>query len=116
MRIPPPVFQVAFATATLVVFTLAMIPLPDELTVFSFQDKVEHGLSFLVLMLMGHAAWPLHARRIAGGLVAYGLLIEICQHTLTTNRVGDPWDWLADSLGVLAACLILDARRRRQGT
>jgi hypothetical protein len=67
--------------------------------VVSSQDKFEHAIAFLVLMLLGAGGWPGRGGRIAVGLSAYGLLIEICQHTLTTNRFGDPWDWVADRLG-----------------
>jgi hypothetical protein len=100
MRFPSLLLRAAFIAALIVIFTLAMIPLPAALTMFSFQDKVEHCGAFAVLMLMGWAAWPLFRLRIAAGLLFYGALIEVCQAAFTTNRVGDPWDWLADSIGV----------------
>ena len=100
LRFPPPVVRTAFALALVVIFWLAMIPLPEALTVFSFQDKVEHTGAFVLLTLMGVTGFPLRRTAVAAGLVAYGLLIEVCQHRFTTNRVGDPWDWLADSVGV----------------
>ena len=100
LRLPPLLLRSAFVVAVVVIFVLAMIPLTGMPVVFSFQDKVEHCVAFLVLMIMGWAAWPGRTVRIAGGLVAYGLLIEVAQSTLTATRVGDPWDWLADSVGV----------------
>ena len=39
--------------------------------------------------------------------MAYSLLIEICQQTLTAYRTGDALDWLADSVGVGIGCLVV---------
>jgi len=101
LRLPPLLLRGLFASALVAIFILAMIPLPEAFSMFSFQDKLEHCASFIVLMLMGWAGAPRHARSIAIGLVLYGLLIEVCQDQFTLNRVGDPWDLLADSIGVL---------------
>ena len=100
-RLSPFVPRSAFVVALVVIFVLAMIPLPTIPVVVDFQDKVEHCGAFAVLMLMGWAGWPSRTMRVAGGLVLYGLLIEVAQDQLTTNRVGDPLDWLADSLGIV---------------
>ena len=97
----------------LVVFALTMMPLPEMTQVVSSQDKFEHAIAFLALMLLGSGGWPGRIGRIAVGLSAYGLFIEICQHTLTTNRFGDPWDWVADSVGVLLGWLLV--RRAARG-
>jgi hypothetical protein len=99
-RIPPFVLRSAFVVALVVIFTLAMIPQPVVPMVVAFQDKLHHCAAFAVLMLMGWAGWPSRSLRVAGGLVLYGLLIEVAQDQLTTNRVGEPMDWLADSVGI----------------
>ena len=100
LRLPQPLFRAAFVVAVIVVFVLTMMPLPAQISVVSNQDKFEHAIAFCVLMLTGWSGWPERATRIAAGLVAYGLLIEICQQTLTTNRYGEALDWLADSVGI----------------
>lgn len=97
-----PLVRSAFVIALIAIFILAMIPLPEAITVFSFQDKVEHTGAFLVLMLLGGRGWPTGLAALFLGLVAYGLGIELCQHFFTANRVGDPWDLLADALGAAA--------------
>ena len=73
--------QSAFVAAVLVVFALTMMPLPEMTVVVSSQDKFEHAIAFLVLMLLGTGGWPRAGRGMAVGLSAYGLLIEVCQHT-----------------------------------
>lgn len=112
-RLPRPLLKSAFIAAVLVVFALTMMPLPEMTQVVSSQDKFEHAIAFLVLMLLGAGGWPGQLGRVAVGLSAYGLLIEICQHTLTTNRFGDPWDWVADSVGVAIGWLLV--RRAARG-
>ena len=47
------------------------------------------------------------------GLMVYGAAMEVAQ-SFTAHRVGDPWDWLADAVGLLAL-LPFVLRRRRLG-
>lgn len=105
-----------FALALIAIFILAMIPLPEAITVFSFQDKVEHTGAFVVLMLLGGKGWPARLAALFCGLVAYGLAIEVCQHVFTTNRVGDPWDLLADAVGAAAGYGLLRTNLGRRLT
>jgi hypothetical protein len=35
------------------------------------------------------------------------VLIEVCQATLTANRVGEPMDVIADALGIVVARVIV---------
>lgn len=104
-----PLARGGFVAALVVVFILAMIPLSAVPMVVSFQDKIEHALAFAALMLIGWTGWPTRSGRIAAGLLAYGVLIELCQHTLTTNRVGDPWDVVADAVGIVIGGWVLRA-------
>lgn len=39
-------------------------------------------------------------------LICWGLVTELIQHLLIANREFDPFDWLFDSLGVLAARVV----------
>lgn len=71
-------------------------PLPDN------SDKVEHLLAYFVLaagavQLFGGSRTLLAA---ALGLVALGIGIEFAQG-MTAYRSADPWDALANSIGVL---------------
>ena len=99
------VLRAVFVAGLLVVFVLALLPVPLVVQVFSWQDKVEHMAAFAALMLLGGLAWPTSHWRVVAALLAYGAAIEAAQ-ALTTWRVGDPWDWLADGLGVALGALL----------
>ena len=62
--------------------------------------------AFAVLMLLGRGGWPARTAALVAGLIGYGVLIEVCQHTLTTNRVGEFRDVVADGLGVAIGWLL----------
>jgi VanZ family protein len=76
--------------------------LPDQ--VFDIWDKAQHASAFLVLTGLGFWAFPASAMRVAVGLLVYGGMIELAQ-AATGWRTGDWQDWVADAIGVLAACL-----------
>lgn len=67
-------------------------------------DKVQHLLGYFVLAAVAVQVFAGRRAllRAGGGLVAMGVLIEIAQGTLTATRAMDPWDALANTLGVLA--------------
>ncbi|MDR2852218.1 MAG: polysaccharide biosynthesis protein [Burkholderiaceae bacterium] len=67
-------------------------------------DKTNHLLAFLVLGLLGRAAYRQHLRAVFVGLCVYGGLIEILQ-SLTAARQSEWGDLLADLLGLGLAAL-----------
>ena len=75
----------------------ALPPLPDN------SDKIEHFASYF---LLAFGAVQLFTRgqvllMAALGLVALGIGIEIAQGALTSDRSADPYDALANAVGVL---------------
>jgi VanZ family protein len=87
-------------------------------------DKLAHLLAYAALMAgaVQLFARRLHRWRAAGALVAMGMLLELLQGGLTASRMQDPWDALANTLGVLAGAataltpwrdLLLRLERRR---
>ncbi|MDD3352799.1 VanZ family protein [Zoogloea sp.] len=90
-----------------------MIPLAVVPTVVEFQDKLHHGAAFIVLTVLGGLAWRERPGTIAVGLLGYGVLIELCQATLTVNRVGEAQDVLADGLGIALGWLLMRNRGTR---
>jgi len=87
------------------VFGAAFIPSPPVLLsdYISWGDKIEHVAAFAWLMLWHAQIYDGRRQRvvIAVGLVMFGLLIEVLQGALTTTRSADPYDLMADSVGVL---------------
>jgi VanZ family protein len=97
--------RAAFIGALLLAFLIALLPTPSTPTLIDEQDKVGHFAAFLALALLGLIAWPARPVTIVVAMLLYGGAMELAQ-SLTTYRQGDPWDWLADALGVGAAVVI----------
>ena len=94
-----------FLVALVVVLVLSLIPVPQGMSLFSWQDKLEHAAAFMALALLAERTqWP--RRWWIGGLLVYGIVIELVQG-LTPHRMADPWDAAADALGVVAALALI---------
>lgn len=92
--------KAAFWSALLTLTVLSLIPtglLPSQ--VFSLWDKAQHALGFLVLAVLGLAAYPRHTVWVPLLLLAHGGLIELAQGAAGW-RHGDLIDWLADAIGI----------------
>jgi VanZ family protein len=81
----------------------SLLPAMDLPPVPAGADKLEHFAGYGVLAVI---AVQLFATRTAlwragVGLVALGIVLEILQYVLTSTRMMDGWDALANSLGVL---------------
>ena len=88
--------------AIVVTIVVCLIP-PPPLALPQNSDKVEH---FLAYFLLASAAVQNYRTRAAllwagAGLVLLGVGIEFLQGALTTNRMADPMDALANSIGVV---------------
>ncbi|HBZ46899.1 MAG TPA: hypothetical protein DEO93_06430 [Stenotrophomonas sp.] len=88
--------------AIAVTIVVCLIP-PPPLALPQNSDKVEH---FLAYFLLASAAVQIYRTRAAllwagAGLVLLGVGIEFLQGALTTNRMADPMDALANSIGVV---------------
>jgi len=96
-----------------IVYALAIMP-SQQAPDLGAGDKVNHIAAFLTLTLLGRAAYP--ARRpwkLAAGLSLFGALIEFTQAIPFIHRDASLWDWIADSVAVLAAlCAALAIERR----
>lgn len=93
--------------AIAVTITVCLIP-PPPLALPPNSDKVEHFLAYFVL---AGAAVQIYRTRAALlwagiGLVGLGIGIEFLQGALTDNRMADPTDALANSIGVVAGMAI----------
>jgi hypothetical protein len=93
----------AFFAALVFTFYSAVIP-PAHAVQLVPWDKAEHFIAFYALTGLGVAAYP-RARLwvIAALLSAFGALIEFVQGLPMVHRDRDFWDWVADTLAILAA-------------
>jgi len=95
-----------------VIMILALLPLPTLLPITQ-GDKVLHFLAFAFVTLWFLGVFePAIAPRVAGGLVLYGVLMELLQG-LTPYRSADPYDVLSDVIGISAGWLLASAGLRR---
>lgn len=65
-------------------------------------DKLRHISAFLTLAVVASLGWASHAKlalRVALGLLAYGLFIELVQSQLP-SRSASLADWAADAVGI----------------
>ncbi|HEY9254653.1 MAG TPA: VanZ family protein [Stenotrophomonas sp.] len=96
------------------VIAVCLGPPPQIPELPSNSDKAEH---FLTYVLLAFGAVQLFATRRALawaglGLVLLGVGIEVAQGLLTVDRSADPFDALANTLGVLAGLLSARTRAR----
>lgn len=90
-----------FWTSCLVTIIIMLIPSHSIPSAFHFWDKIQHALTFFVLMFTGGIAYSKYSLRLAVALTSYGASIEIMQEYFTTSRNGDKFDIVADFVGVV---------------
>jgi hypothetical protein len=97
------VAQVAFFAALVFTFYSAIIP-PKLALHLAPWDKAEHFMAFYTLTGLAAAAFPRRNLFILGALLsAFGALIEFVQGLDIVRRDRDFWDWVADTIAIMAA-------------
>jgi hypothetical protein len=93
----------AFFAALIFTFYSAVIP-PTHAVQLVPWDKAEHFIAFYALTGLAVAAFPAaHLWIIAVLLSGFGALIEMVQGLPIVHRDRDFWDWVADTIAILAA-------------
>lgn len=99
----PRLWTALWVLAVLFVIVVCLIP-PPPIPVPENGDKVEHFLAYFILS--GSAVQLFRQGRpllwVGLGLVLMGIGIEFGQGALTRDRMADPMDALANTVGVLA--------------
>lgn len=80
-----------------------MVPGPGE-PLFPGQDKVGHALLFAVPFGL---ALLLRSRLAVLGVIGHALLSEPLQALFTSTRVPDPWDLVANLVGIALALTLV---------
>lgn len=90
--------------AIAVVVAASLLPAPDLPDMPPGGDKFEHFIAYAILAACAvqlFARWPA-LFGAALGLVLLGIGVEYAQGAWTSTRMADPYDALADALGVIA--------------
>jgi hypothetical protein len=95
--------QLAFLAALVFTFYSAVIP-PTQAVQLVPWDKAEHFMAFYGLTGLAVAGFPRRSPLLIAALLsAFGALIEVVQGLPIVHRDEDFWDWVADSLAIIAA-------------
>ena len=95
--------QVAFFAALLFTFYSAVIP-PKQAVQLVPWDKAEHFIAFYALTGLAVAAFPRRNLLLLSALLsAFGAFIEFVQGLDIVHRDRDFWDWVADTIAIIAA-------------
>ncbi len=106
--------RILFWLALIGATTLALLPYPPHFPTDRFSDKFNHVLAFSVLAALAVLAFPKLPRlRVIERLSFLGAVIEIAQSIPWVRRDCDIRDWIADTLAVIVATLIVAALARR---
>lgn len=116
MASPPRGLRIAlFALACATVIWICLIP-ADEVPNTGLSDKIEHAVAYAGLAVLGIWAFPRRYGRLAVGLMALGIIIEVLQGLMNLGRQADVMDAVADGAGlglVLIAARMVGMRRAR---
>ena len=87
---------------------VCLLPMPEMPVEFEHGDKVEHLLGYAFATWWWAQLAPNRTRlwAHAGAFVIYGIAIEMLQTLVPWRSGNDPWDVLANSVGVLLATLV----------
>jgi|TARA_B100000700_G_C14912732_1_gene793100 VanZ family protein len=109
-------FLAGLYTATLIFFSLYKITPEITMGDLSVGDKLLHASAYFVLFLVWKFSFFLKAKnnytykatilKISVLCIAFGMLIEVLQGTLTSYRQPDWLDVIANSTGVLIASIL----------
>lgn len=90
--------------------TMALLPQPPQVP---GGDKVQHMAAFGALTLLSVLAYPLTPlHRIGERLSFLGAMIEVAQSIPALHRDCDIYDWVADTVVIVAVLLIIAIGRR----
>ncbi|MER8370151.1 hypothetical protein [Mesorhizobium sp. M1378] len=112
MRLHPIAEKIFFATliAVLVLALLPVLRLKELGFDIGFHyDKLNHGVAFAALMLIGSLSWPERKISLMVFLALVGAAIEILQGTTLIGRDLDGLDWAADCVGIGCALVAIGA-------
>ena len=95
--------KLAFFSALVFTFYSAVIPPQRALQLVPW-DKAEHFIAFYGLTGLAAAGFPKRNLIVIAALLSgFGALIEYVQGLPLVHRDRDFWDWVADTIAIIAA-------------
>lgn len=94
---------------TIIIAILSLMPIGEQPIKINNLDKIEHAIAYFFLTLTWLLALGKNKKAIAiiiAVSIFYGIIIEILQVTLTSHRVAEYLDALANSIGVVMALFV----------
>ena len=87
---------------------VCLLPMPDLGVRIRHTDKIEHLLGYFVATWWWAQLAPDRSRLFAqgGAFVIYGMAIEMLQALVPWRSGNDPWDVLANTVGVVLATVV----------
>lgn len=113
-------FRLSFWLALGFALVMALLPHLPHLPIDALGDKFEHMLAFSTVAILGANGYPRVGLPLLGERLSFlGALIEVCQSIPALHRDCDIRDWLADTLAIIVALVLvrlLRDRRRARAT
>ena|SRR5690606_14346058 len=105
-------YLLAAITWTILIAILCLVSLKQlpSITTIKYKDKIIHFLFYFVFVFLWYFALKnknVKILKIVVFAIVYGIIIEVLQSVVTTNREADVFDALANSFGACSAFLIL---------
>jgi len=98
--LPRPIRIAVFLAACAVIAWLSISP-TTALPSVNLWDKLQHAGAYFGLTLLGAWSFGAGSWRLAVGLLALGVGLEVAQSAMGWGRQGDVLDALANSLGIV---------------
>ncbi|MGB1402641.1 MAG: VanZ family protein [Porticoccaceae bacterium] len=105
-------YRVLFWLCAVAAVIVSLVPTTGA-QLFDLQDKVAHVVLYASLYFIAVQAYgrSFSLLLLAIMVIGFGLSLEIAQ-SMTSYRYGDIWDFVANSIGVIAVWLLLLMRGR----
>jgi len=100
-------FIAIFNTLLILILSLSKVSIESPIKINSF-DKYLHFSAYFILTICWFFALRKYSKKIVITLsiILFGVLVEFLQEWLTSNRVKDIYDALANSAGVIIASFL----------
>ncbi|MGB2054267.1 MAG: VanZ family protein [Porticoccaceae bacterium] len=105
-------YRILFWLCAVAAVIVSLVPTTGA-QLFDLQDKVAHVVLYASLYFIAVQAYgrSFSLLLLAIMVIGFGLSLEIAQ-SMTSYRYGDIWDFVANSIGVIAVWLLLLMRGR----